>query len=904
MSTRTFATRMTCFSLVSAIETDIRRVLSNMDAISPIQVPSDVRSNSEGRYLAHFGENVEEDAPLIDLFEFSDFSDLAKVLSKNKNCQSLINGNDIEWITGGLRELVAVRNRVCHSRPLEYNDINDLTDFSASIKKIGESWWWANINEALDNLDNPSFALSLQIPSYWQESKNSIYNNLPLPEFDDTGFLGRKSERDAIRDLIFSHTRVISLVGEGGVGKTALALRCLYDVLELAENSDDAPFDMVIWVSLKANRLTSSGVVLLRNAIMTSLGLYQSVASSFGGKPDGDIEELLAEISQYMDEFRILLCIDNLETIDKVDVRRFLAEIPDGSKVLITTRVGLGEIEYRYKLDSLDSKSSIDLIRSLARLLNIEALQKKNNSSLKDLARRLYNNPLLIKWYVLGIGGGKRGVELLTKQSKNYQEALKFCFENLYEGLNEIELDVIQTVECLRQAVSAVELRFILGDRDELEIVDALHSLNNSSMLKSEVESNNQDDGIRRYALTDIASDYLTSVKPISEEFYTKVRRKNKELKRHLEQELQARNRYHLDVSTVHAENKDEKICAVYLKQALKAAKKDKLEEALGLVQKAKSMKPDFSECYRVNAHLLRNSPHKAESEYEAALECNPESIITYYAFSQFLLNDSEYESAEEQIDRAIQLAPDEEALLSLKALILTRSGSYPEALSLYEKILPSQKENKHRKFRISTYQQVVDCYVRYASNLIDDSDLKGAVEKNNRALSLITEALDSDNYDDRTFVLFKRLLLNADRIDSYNSNIEQTSSILQTLEHYRSVYGFHNKIKLHDELSFAVDKMQCVSKGRFIIFLDDLEAKTQINDSLFHGNIKSVVCKAGANVSFGFISGDDKKEYFFHRGDLNPNDVLDNSDVSGRRVAFNAAESDRGPTAKNVHLL
>jgi LuxR family glucitol operon transcriptional activator len=908
MSSRTFATRMTCFSLISAVETDVRRVISIMDAIHALNIPDDVKANSEDRYQSHFGEKICIQADLGEFIEFSDFSDLSKIISKNKKQQSTLALSDAELMIKGLDTLIGARNRVCHSRPLEYNDINELTDFSVLIRGIGEAHWWVNINEALENLDNPSFALSLQIPSYWKKTKSAIYNNLPLPEFDDTGFLGRKEEREAVKDLIFSHTRVISLIGEGGVGKTALALRCLYDVLELSESSDVSHFDMLIWVTLKANRLTPSGVVQLRDAIVTSLGMYQTLANTLGANSTGTIEEVLEEIAVYMEEFNVLLCIDNLETIDKHNVRRFLAEIPHGSKVLITTRVGLGEIEYRYKLDSLDSKASIDLIRKLARLLNIETLKKKNNDSLKDLSRRLHNNPLLIKWYVLGLGAGKSREDLLNKQALSYKEALKFCFENLYDGLTEIELEIIQTIECLRNTVSAVELRFILGEREELEIAEALHCLNNSSMLKSEVATSSQDDGIRKYTLTDIASDYLAAVKPIGEVMYSKVRLKNRELKKHLELNLTAHNRYHLDVSSIHASNKDEKICAVYLKQALDIARKEEGTSAsLDLVKKAKSMMPDFSECYRINAFLLKGIPHKAEAEYEAAIEYNPKSIIAYYAYSQFLFQDDDYEGALTQIDFAIAICPDDEALLSFKALILTRSGDYPVAIDLYERILPSQKENAHRKFRVSTYQQVISSYIRYTERLIDDLDISEAEVKNIRAIEILEDALNSGNYDDRTFVLFKKILLNSDRIDYRNQNLHNTCLFIEIVERYKGVISFHNKLKLVDELKSAVERMNTDSKDRISIILKELGVASEVNSILFHGTIKGVVCKAGNNASYGFITGDDHIEYFFHRGELNPSEVLDSIDFKDLRVAFNASytgNSEKGPSAKDVHLI
>lgn len=905
MTSRTFATRMTCFSLISAIETDLRHIICTMNISTTIITPTDVENNSKNRFKSHFNEDFSEENSLSDLIEFSDFSDLAKILSKNKTIQDLIDTDNINIIVAGLNNLTQPRNRICHSRPLEYNDINDLTDFSITLKKIGSNHWWTNINEALENLNNPSFALSLQIPSYWKSSKSKIYSNLPLPEFDDTGFLGRKDERHAITELIYSHTRVISLIGEGGIGKTALAIRCLYDVLESSENSENSRFDMIIWVTLKANRLTVSGIIQLRDAIVSTLGLYQDIGKSLGVNSDISLEELLEEISLYMKEFKILLCIDNLETIDKQHVRKFLAEIPHGSKVLITTRIGLGEIEYRYKLDSLDSKSSISLIRKLSILLNIDILKKRNSASLADLARRLHHNPLLIKWYVLGLGSGKRHEELLNKNSLTYQDALKFCFQNLYDQLTSVELQIIKTIACLRNSVSEVELRFILNDIKELEIAEALHNLHNSSMLKSDSQSLKQDDGIRTYTLTDIASDYLASIAPVEDAFYQLIRSKQRELKRHIETSLTEHNHYHLDITNVHAKNKDEKICAVYLKQALNLAKYDNnYEAALELVRNAKEMMPDFSECYRVNAYLLHKSPYKAQSEYESAIEYNSNSVIAYYAYSQFLLQDEDYPYALEQIDHAIKLN-DDESLISFKALILTRSGDYSTAISLYEKILPVQRNNPHRKFRISTYQQVISCYKRYVERLIIDCDLPKSQHILERIYELFYEILNHDNYDDRSFSLLCQVLVISDKIDIKNKNIKYTTKTISIIEDFQGTLSVHHKIKLKSELMVALTSLYSESKNKIQFLINELSSCSDMKENLCHGIIKGIVCKAANNLSFGFIISDDNTEYFFHRGELSPQNAFDNNDEhKGIRVGFYSHNTKKGPTAKNVHLI
>lgn len=61
-------------------------------------------------------------------------------------------------------------------------------------------------------------------------------------------------------------------------------------------------------------------------------------------------------------------------------------------------------------------------------------------------------------------------------------------------------------------------------------------------------------------------------------------------------------------------------------------------------------------------------------------------------------------------------------------------------------------------------------------------------------------------------------------------------------------------------------------------------------------GTIKKVVSDRG----FGFITGEDGKDYFFHRDGLTGSMEFDRL-VGGERVSFDLQSSDRGPRAQNV---
>ncbi len=61
-------------------------------------------------------------------------------------------------------------------------------------------------------------------------------------------------------------------------------------------------------------------------------------------------------------------------------------------------------------------------------------------------------------------------------------------------------------------------------------------------------------------------------------------------------------------------------------------------------------------------------------------------------------------------------------------------------------------------------------------------------------------------------------------------------------------------------------------------------------------GTIKKVVADRG----FGFISAEDEKEYFFHRGGLDASLDFDRL-LGGEKVEFDVEQSPKGPRANHV---
>src|SRR5215210_4343764 len=177
-------------------------------------------------------------------------------------------------------------------------------------------------------------------------------NNLPA---QPTPLVGREREvAEVTQRLLAPETRLLTLTGPGGTGKTRLALQAATDLLEEFEGG-------TFFVPLAA--LTDPKLVT--SAVAIPLGVLEA--------PDRPLEE---GIKEHLREKKVLLVLDNFEQILQGAqlVARLLAACPD-LKVLATSRIPLGIYgEREYPVPSL-SLPDPDRLPSLERLTQYEAVR-------------------------------------------------------------------------------------------------------------------------------------------------------------------------------------------------------------------------------------------------------------------------------------------------------------------------------------------------------------------------------------------------------------------------------------------------------------------------------------------------------------------------------------------------
>ena len=227
---------LTLFALLSAIQEDLRSLL--LFHLSP----EGSAKHSLGDHLyTKCAARMGQDLPSVDdpsaaeqLLNFADYQGgcIQLISNKREELPPDVWGT-FKPLISTLTKLTPIRNRVAHSLLLNFDDLSIGLDVATELVR-GASPTWSKLRATLNRVKNdPSFVLGLDLTGTYL-SQGGLFQRLPLPDFDETGFIGRKKIIQELGTLCRGPYPVITIVGSGGLGKTALALRVAYNLLDQA----------------------------------------------------------------------------------------------------------------------------------------------------------------------------------------------------------------------------------------------------------------------------------------------------------------------------------------------------------------------------------------------------------------------------------------------------------------------------------------------------------------------------------------------------------------------------------------------------------------------------------------------------------------------------------------------
>src|SRR5207247_1542648 len=178
--------------------------------------------------------------------------------------------------------------------------------------------------------------------------------------------LGREHELEELVALLSNGTRLLTITGPGGTGKTRLALQV---AAELVGTLNDGVF----WVPL----VGLSDPELMSSAVAQAIGAPDDLAGFLRGR-------------------ELLILLDNFEhLLDAAPAVSTVLAASSGLRILVTSRAPLhlsGEREYR--LEPLPAKDAAALFVERARAIGRELAP---DSTVEAICRRLVGRPLAVQ---------------------------------------------------------------------------------------------------------------------------------------------------------------------------------------------------------------------------------------------------------------------------------------------------------------------------------------------------------------------------------------------------------------------------------------------------------------------------------------------------------------------------
>jgi predicted ATPase/DNA-binding SARP family transcriptional activator len=328
-----------------------------------------------------------------------------------------------------------------------------------------------------------------------------------------TSFIGREKEIAEIRRL-FSHTRLLTLSGVGGTGKTRLALEVASGLVE--------DFEHGVWL-VELARITDPALIL--PSVAAVFGLQQTRGIS--------LEELL---HNHLQKKRLLLILDNCEHLisEVALVADSLLHATQEIKILATSREALGLTgETIYLVPSLEipdlgQRTSLELlahceavrlfIERATSALPAFTLTEANAPAIIQICQRLDGIPLALELAaarikVLSVEQIATRLSdrfrLLTSGSRAAlprQQTLQATIDWSYELLTDLERTLFRRLAVFLGGwtLEAAEVICACQELDSHKVLDTLASLVNKSLVMADVRAGQ----VLRYHLLETIRQY------------------------------------------------------------------------------------------------------------------------------------------------------------------------------------------------------------------------------------------------------------------------------------------------------------------------------------------------------------------------------------------------------------
>jgi tetratricopeptide (TPR) repeat protein len=500
----------------------------------------------------------------------------------------------------------------------------------------------------------------------------------------------------ALRD---PRASIASVVGIGGVGKTALAT---WAALRAYERKD---FEFIVAMTAKDRELTSSGIQALEPPLTSYEALLDGVLEvlQFPETKSEPFDVKERKSRELLEDTKGLLYIDNLETVDDARIIRFLDNLPVGARALVTSRRTRVRVSvHPIDLGTLTDDEALAYIESLATQPGSNFAAELATADRVRIARACGGIPLAIRWTLSCSKSPSEAVALadkITSLNSEAEQLLEFCFRRVFDSMPGSERSVLEVLSLFQSPIPA-EALLVGAKLPDYKLLDVTEGLLADALLQRLWDPDR--------------NDYSYTLLPVTRAFvYAQVARqtsREQEIRKTLSDWFNARDIREAGERVIISEMRQGKGASEspLLDLASAAERRGDHERACELYRQAVARNPKswraarlFAEFYR---HQLRNQAEALRLYEQAAANAprrGPDRTLIFREWGM-LLRDSGYPNATDLAIEKLEIAHAEDPrdVVATHALahMLGKRGVYRRVIELLEPLASSRSEATRQK--------------------------------------------------------------------------------------------------------------------------------------------------------------------------------------------------------------
>lgn len=505
-------------------------------------------------------------------------------------------------------------------------------------------------------------------------------------------FIGREELKKNLLHSILKDPRlwIINIHGPGGVGKSTLANCIAYEVYE------QKLFEAVLQLTAKDTRLTESGIKKCGRTLYSLENLLENILSLFWGEIPSSLEEQKEIAALVLSEYKMLLILDNMETVDDSRILQFVQSLPveNKSKIVLTSRTQSGGWELPFPVHQLSHNELEEFIR--IRSMELDITFPQDQATLANVKKATGGLPLAVQWV---LGSYKQHADLkqiLDAATHSDSPVLEFSFGNIWKLLATDAKTILAVMSIFDEPPTMQQISIAL-DFSQERIEKALEDLMKVTLVTKVQQENT---GRQTYLALPITLSFSKNKLNEMEGLEITCRKRFNKFTHEMalnEADIQT---YQVRFAKYGISSDNEKKATLLCQKGESAMFSGNIENAENHFREARDLAPNSAYVYAMTAsfELGRNRIGQAMEKIETALKFKTKktSSLCYAIKARIHQAQRDYKNQIVSLHHAVESSPEDHYIRHQYGVALSKNRQTKEAIEQFTIIIEQENAKEY----------------------------------------------------------------------------------------------------------------------------------------------------------------------------------------------------------------